>query len=68
MNNKLELEMMFELYNMDYRYEIGPDRDGLDLLEIRYYDSIDSKKAHTRLTFTKDEAKLIVQAINKLVE
>lgn len=65
---KPELEMMFEVWNPDgWHYEIGPDRDGLDMIEIRYYDNTKQLSTH-RLSFPKEDAKLIALAINKLLD
>lgn len=64
---KPELEMMFEVWNPGgWHHEIGPDRDGLDMVEVRYYDNTEVKSSH-RLSFTKDDAKLIAEAILKLL-
>ena len=63
-----EMEMMFEVWNPEgWHYEIGPDRDGLGMIEIRYYDNDVVKSTH-RLSFPKEDAKLIASAINKLLE
>lgn len=43
--------------------EIGPDNDGLDLLEIRTY--TDDKKLGGSVTFTPEQAKLLATALVK---
>ena len=45
---------------------VGPDADGLDLMEVRAVD--ENTKITTRLTFTKEEANLVAKAILKLTE
>jgi hypothetical protein len=67
MEGKSDLEMMFEVWNPDgWHYEIGPDRDGLDLIEIRYYDEKEVVPRR-RITLTASDAKLIAEAINRLL-
>lgn len=44
--------------------EIGPDRDGLDLIEIKQYN--EDGVIETRMTFTKEQIKLISTAIEEL--
>jgi len=43
--------------------EVGPDNDGLDLLEIRSYTK--DKKLCGSITFTLDQAKLVATALVK---
>ena len=60
-----ELEQMFEIW--DERggvIEVGPDRDGLGLLEIRVRD--DGSKITTRITLEKPQARLLVTALRNL--
>ncbi len=45
--------------------EIGPDRDALGLIEIRSYTNDD--KCAARLTFSKEQIKLVAQAILELL-
>lgn len=42
--------------------EVGPDRDGLELIEIRLYSGSDHK-AYTITTFNREQAKLVAQAL-----
>ena len=46
------------------KIQIGPDRDGLDLLEIRSFSP--DGKVEARMTFSKEQAKLVATAINDL--
>jgi hypothetical protein len=46
------------------RVEVGPDRDGLELVEIRCY--TDSGEIGDRITMTPERAILVAQAILKL--
>jgi hypothetical protein len=55
------LEMMYELWVDGDCYEIGPDRDGLDLVEIRLRS--DGKITH-RMTFSKAAALNVAKALN----
>jgi len=59
------LEKMFELWDTNFHYEIGQERDGLDMIEIRYYDENETASS-ARVSFTKDQAKLIAQALIEL--
>lgn len=43
--------------------EVGPDNDGLDLLEIRAY--TDKKKLTGSITLTSEQAKLVAEALVK---
>jgi len=66
MNNELQLEKMFEVWEDSWHYEIGPDRDGLGMLEIRYYEGKETT-SHHRLAFSKEAGALISQALQELV-
>jgi hypothetical protein len=48
------------------KIEIGPDRDGLDLVEIREKDS--QGKIVNRLVLKQDQAKLVAQALLEVLE
>jgi len=61
------LEKMFNVWDQHFHYEIGSDCDGLDMLEIRYYDGQDTKSS-LRVSFTKEHAKLIAKALLELAE
>lgn len=58
----VELEKLYEVWADDWHYEIGPDRDGLGCLEVRYYEGTETTSKH-RLTFGKEEARLIAEAL-----
>ena len=62
-------------YSMETQYEIwddqsgdhievGPDRDGLDLIEIRYF--CDDKCNH-RITMDKEQATLVQKALQRAI-
>lgn len=63
------LETMYEIWDEgsggDYHLEVGLDRDGMGLIEIRYLD-IDNKVTD-RMTFSKEQAILLGLALKKLV-
>lgn len=61
------LEKMFKLWQENYHYEIGDDGDGLDMIEIRYYDGQETNSSN-RISFAKEEAKLIAKALLELAE
>jgi hypothetical protein len=46
------------------RVEVGPDRDGLDLVEIRSY--ADDGKLHTSIAMQPEQALLVAKAIFQL--
>ena len=48
----------------DNRVEVGPDRDGLDLVEIRQYD--DAGKITQSISMTEERANLLADAIKRL--
>lgn len=46
--------------------EVGPDRDGLDFIEIRSVTS--DNKIEARISFDKEQAALIFQALKKIID
>jgi hypothetical protein len=46
------------------RIEVGPDRDGLELIEIRYV--TDDGKISSGITMTPEQALLVADAVKKL--
>jgi hypothetical protein len=58
------IEKIFQIWNDSNgtRIEVGPDRDGLDLVEIREIDS--AGITTSRITMDVDQVKLITQALN----
>jgi len=65
MNNPT-LEKMFEIWDTDWHYEVGPDRDGLDMIEIRYYEGT-NKLSLVRMAFDKNTAALMAKALLELI-
>lgn len=63
---KYTLEKMFEVWNdrSGECIQIGPDRDGLDLLEIRQRDS--ENNITGRITFNREQGNLILAALTDL--
>lgn len=43
------------------RYDVGPDRDGLDMVELRYYDTEGKRLAE--LSFPAEQARLVACAM-----
>ena len=62
-------EVMCEVWEAagKYSYQIGPDRDGLGMLEIRYYDKGDTTCTH-RLSFTRSDAEAIIKAMRHAID
>lgn len=48
-----------------HRIEIGPDRDGLNLIEVRFYTS--DSKIEASVIFTPEEAGLIHGILGKII-
>lgn len=61
------LEPAFKIWNDETgeRTEVGSDRDGLDLIEIRNVSN--DGKSGPAITFTEDEAPLIIEALQRLL-
>ncbi|MBA3015241.1 MAG: hypothetical protein FP815_09855 [Desulfobulbaceae bacterium] len=66
MAHDYEIETIKRIYtNGTGEYiHIGPDAEGLDLLDIRQYD--DTGKCTARITMSKEQAKLVKQALDEL--
>jgi hypothetical protein len=63
---KFELESLYEIWDeRGGRIEVGPDRDGLSLIEIRVRD--ESGKLGSCITLESEQAKLVVFALQKLM-
>lgn len=64
---KFEMETVREIWNNEDKssYEIGPDRDGLGCVEIRYRD--EAGKITERMSFPPDQVKLITKALELCV-
>lgn len=66
MADSYTLEFAIRVYNDtsgDYVY-VGPDVDGLDLIEIRY---VENEKIHSGIYMPKEQARLVAEAINKVL-
>ena len=63
------LEILYEVWDDSHgtHFEIGPDRDGLDLIEIRFYEKISTKPDHY-MVMDLEEAKLVVKALTMAIE
>lgn len=65
--SSFSLEHMFEVWNDDgsgARLEIGEDRDGLDLVEIRQKSG--DNKIEARITMQPEEARLAAIALGQI--
>ena len=64
-----ELETVKEIWDNRHgdHIEVGKDRDGLDLIEIRAYTS-GNTKAYTQITLEPVQAKLVAIALMQFVE
>lgn len=62
-----ELEQMCEIWGPDGVIEVGPDRDGLHLLEIRAKERREGKyEIVARITMMPEQAYLVMHALQKL--
>jgi hypothetical protein len=61
-----ELEQLFQVWNNQTgeRIDIGPDRDGLGLTEIRTY--TDDQKPAATITLTPEQLPLVIEALQRL--
>ena len=64
---KYSIETVIQIWNdkTGERVEVGPDRDGLDLVQIRSY--ADNGTLERDITFTQEQAKLVAEAIQLIV-
>jgi hypothetical protein len=62
------LEVVFQIWDekTGEREEVGPDRDGLDLTEIRQY--TDDGQCTQRITLPKEAVYLLNDALNRILE
>jgi hypothetical protein len=62
------LEVVFQIWDdkTGERVEVGPDRDGLDLTEIRQY--TDDGQCTQRITLPKEAVYLLNDALNRILE
>lgn len=68
MPKDFELETLYEIWsNQDgSSIEVGPDRDGLDLVEIRQRD--EGHKIIARITMAKEQAELLKVALGRMTD
>lgn len=66
--NKYSLETEYNIWSDTFgnHFTVRPDCDGLNLVEIISYD--ENGKEEIRISFPKEAARLIVDAINKMLE
>lgn len=63
---KYEMETMYEIWDeRGDKLEVGPDRDGLGLIEIREKRS--NGEFGARLVLERDQAKLLLRALIKML-
>jgi hypothetical protein len=74
MNNPMEtrkytLETMYEIWNDrdGSHIEVGPDRDGLDCIEIRTFEK-DNEKPIERILLDEEQARLVAAALVKAAD
>lgn len=66
---KLSMETVYEIWDdeMGTHIEVGPDRDGLEMIEIRRYDDPKDEKCSERISFSQEQAQFIFRAIGKVI-
>jgi len=66
MPDKFSLEQMFQIWDdgTGECIEVGPDRDGLGLIEIRY--RLANGQIGNRIVMPKEQARLVVRALTYL--
>jgi hypothetical protein len=67
-DSKYSVETVKEIWNnkTGEHIEVGADRDGLDLVEVRLYDDCNYSKASNRMSFTQEQAIMVAEAILEL--
>ena len=64
MADEFEMDITATIWSKyGYRWEVGPDADGLSI-EIRYFDREDDRKPVSSVTFETGAADQIIAAIN----
>jgi hypothetical protein len=65
---RMELELHFKLWDntSGTRFELGPDRDGLECIEIKYFEDDNVEK--NSMMFDYETAMLVRDALTKLIE
>lgn len=69
MLNKYSLESVYEIWNdqLGTHLRVGPDADGVGLIDIKYVNESGQTVPSDRLKITLDEAKLLITALQKVV-
>ena len=64
--NAYTVEKVYEIWGCDgERMEVGQDREGLGLIEIRDWE--DKDKVQTTLVMCKEQAKMVIDCLRELV-
>jgi hypothetical protein len=68
MSDTFSLEKVYEVWNDKHgsKTEVGPDRDSLNLIEIRDYDT--KNKIQGRIVMQKNQAILVVEALQLAIK
>ncbi len=66
MGYTLETQMQIWSNESGERIEVGPDRDGLGLLEIRYVD--EDGKISNRITLDGEQVPLLIKALHFMMQ
>lgn len=64
--SQFSMETLYEIWNDKHgdKIEVGPDRNSLDLVEIR---QIEGGKIHTRISMPREQAGLVAEAIVRML-
>jgi len=67
MKNKYTVETKFQIWNDDHgdRLEVGPDSEGLGILEIRYVD--EDNKVIDQILLDWEQARLLAEVLRGMV-
>jgi hypothetical protein len=65
-NGEFELDTMYEIWGRDEVIEVGPDRDGLDLIEVRVKAKQGSEwPIIARFVLLPEQAQLLAEALKR---
>lgn len=68
-NGDFELETMYEIWGREECIEVGPDRDGLDLIEVRVKQKDGAAwKIFARFSMLPEQAQLLSEALKRATE
>jgi len=68
-NGEFELEELYEIWGNDSVIEVGPDRDGLALVEIRVKEQRAGKwEIVSRILLLPEQASLLILALSRLTQ